>query len=108
MLTIQSIRMVLRKSRNENWMLIMMRVMPGHSTVLHLSFKSDSLHFSHSIRAVVVQGRHGMGGSPLGSRHYHKNVTPPELGHFILSGLKRANSKASHLINIKRVLILSN
>jgi hypothetical protein len=38
-LTIQSMKLVLRKSRNKNGMGIIIRVIPGHSTVLLLSLK---------------------------------------------------------------------
>jgi hypothetical protein len=82
-----SIKMVLRKSRNEDWMLIMIRVILGHNKVLRRSIGFGQIEVQHFPRRSKHQSRpdtgfrQGMGASAFGSRHYHNNVTQ-EFGHF--------------------------
>jgi hypothetical protein len=83
LLTIQSIKMELRKSRNEDWMLIMIRVIPGHSTVLRQSIGFGQVEVQHfppvdqSTNPGPTQDFETRDGllALSGLRRYHKNVT---------------------------------
>ena len=80
-----SIKMVLRKSRNDDLKLIMIRVIPGHSTVLRLLLKFGFAPLPTAKRRALVQARHRISTRDgllvlSGLRHYHKK--PPEFGHF--------------------------